>query len=101
VARYIRRKDASDTVDPGIAVADAHQGRGLGLRLLQSLAVVAHANQVAVFEAHVLADNRPMLHLLGKIGARIGSPSQGVVEVSVDLSAVGRTQVSSLDGKAA
>lgn len=62
VARY-------DVVRPGVAevalvVEDAWQGRGIGSRLLWRISAAARARGIAVFEAEVLGENRPMMGLL-------------------------------------
>jgi acyl-CoA synthetase (NDP forming)/GNAT superfamily N-acetyltransferase len=52
----------------GLAVADAYQGRGLGLLLFAQLADAAARNGIEVFEAVVKADNHRMLDLLRDSG---------------------------------
>ena len=52
----------------GLAVADSHQGRGLGILLLGRLAEVAAHSGIQVFEAVVKADNHRMLDLLRDSG---------------------------------
>jgi acyl-CoA synthetase (NDP forming)/GNAT superfamily N-acetyltransferase len=52
----------------GLAVADSHQGRGLGLLLFAQLADAAARAGIEVFEAVVKADNHRMLDLLKESG---------------------------------
>ena len=52
----------------GLAIADAYQGRGLGLLLFAQLADAAARNGIEVFEAIVKADNHRMLDLLKESG---------------------------------
>jgi acyl-CoA synthetase (NDP forming)/RimJ/RimL family protein N-acetyltransferase len=52
----------------GLAVADSHQGRGLGILLLGRLAEAAAHSGIQVFEAVVKADNHRMLDLLRDSG---------------------------------
>jgi acetyl coenzyme A synthetase (ADP forming)-like protein len=50
------------------AVADAHQGRGIGTLLLEHLVVIARARGIREFEANVLGENNRMLDVLTKSG---------------------------------
>jgi acetate---CoA ligase (ADP-forming) len=52
----------------GLAIADAYQGRGLGLLLFAQLADAAARAGIEVFEAVVKADNHRMLDLLKESG---------------------------------
>ena len=52
----------------GLAVADSHQGRGLGLLLFAQLADAAARAGIEVFEAVVKANNHKMLDLLKESG---------------------------------
>jgi len=52
----------------GLAIADAYQGRGLGLLLFAQLAEAAAGAGIEVFEAVVKADNQRMLDLLKESG---------------------------------
>lgn len=65
------------------AVADEHQGRGIGTILLEHLAPIARANGITEFEADVLGENNQMLEVFAKSGfvAR-RSLEAGVVHVS-------------------
>ena len=51
-----------------IVVEDAWQGRGLGGLLLNALLRAAEARGIRRFPADVLAENRPMLRLIARLG---------------------------------
>jgi RimJ/RimL family protein N-acetyltransferase len=55
-------------VEIAIVVEDAWQGRGLGGLLLDALLRAAEARGIRRFTADVLADNRPMLRLITRLG---------------------------------
>jgi RimJ/RimL family protein N-acetyltransferase len=59
---------AAGVAEIAIVVEDAWQGRGLGGILLDALLTAAEARGVRRFTADVLADNRPMLRLLARLG---------------------------------
>jgi RimJ/RimL family protein N-acetyltransferase len=86
VARYVRDRERPDSAEIAVAVADHWQARGIGTELLQRLADRAREEGIARFTALMLADNRPMMRLLGDLGvARVVDESQGAVELAVDL----------------
>jgi RimJ/RimL family protein N-acetyltransferase len=66
IARYVRV--APDTVEVAFEVADAHQGRGLGTALLDTVTTVAAAHGVRRVQATVLPTNAPSLRLLARLG---------------------------------
>ena len=57
-----------DRAEVGFTIADEYQGRGLGSVLLGQLAEVAATNGFRVFQAHVRAENRPMLNVFRESG---------------------------------
>lgn len=70
------------------AVADAYQGLGIGTRMLEQLALIAAAHGIHRFDAHVLAENRPMLAVFEHAGYVVRQVrSGGEVTVSLDLDA--------------
>jgi GNAT superfamily N-acetyltransferase len=69
VARYVRDAERADSAEIAVAVADHWQGRGVGTELLHHLPDRAREEGMARFTALMLADDRPMMHLLGDLGA--------------------------------
>jgi acetyl coenzyme A synthetase (ADP forming)-like protein len=67
VANYVRLRDRS-LAEVAFAVADAHQRRGIGTRLLEQLAVRAAAVGIERFVAEVLPDNRNMVGVFEAVG---------------------------------
>lgn len=67
VGRYIRGAQP-DRAEVAFAVLDGFQGRGIGTLLLEHLALIAAANEVAEFEADVLGENRQMLEVFAHSG---------------------------------
>ncbi len=65
VARYEPVPD-DEAVELAVVVQDSWQGQGLGTVLLRELVHAAELNGIHRFRAYVLADNRRMLHLLGR-----------------------------------
>jgi acetate---CoA ligase (ADP-forming) len=67
VANYVRLRDPN-IAEAAFAVADEHQRRGIGTRLLEQLAIRAAAVGIDRFVAEVLADNRSMLGVFEAVG---------------------------------
>jgi RimJ/RimL family protein N-acetyltransferase len=67
VARY-EPGEAGGATEIAIVVEDAWQHRGLGTLLLDALLAAAEARGLRRFTADVLADNRPMLRILARLG---------------------------------
>lgn len=89
-ARYVRDADGGGA-DFALAVADDHQGRGLGRALLTRLA--RHARRAGVVWLHgdVLWENRPMIELMTRLGATLHTRADdaGVLYARLDTAAVG------------
>ncbi|MGH8950589.1 MAG: GNAT family N-acetyltransferase [Acidimicrobiia bacterium] len=68
LASYDREQAKTDTAEVAFAVADEHQGRGIGTQLLQLLTTHARAHGVHKFEAFVLPENRQMMRLFRNSG---------------------------------
>jgi len=68
VARYDRDGPASTTAEVAFAVADKHQGRGIGTQLLQLLTNHARSHGIECFHAYVLPENRQMMRLFRNSG---------------------------------
>jgi len=74
---------AASHAEVAFAVADDHQGRGIGTVLLEHLAPLARANGITEFQADVLGENNQMLEVFANSGfvAR-RSVESGVVHVT-------------------
>lgn len=70
VARYVRLDDPR-RAEFGIVVADAWQGRGLGERLLRALIDAAGGHELERLVGIALTENRRMLGLARRLGARL------------------------------
>lgn len=68
VARYDREGSDETHAEVAFAVADEHQGRGLGTKLLQLLTHHARSNGIDGFRAYVLPENRQMMRLFRNSG---------------------------------
>jgi RimJ/RimL family protein N-acetyltransferase len=81
VARYEQAGEPG-TAEVAFVVQDGWQDRGLGTVLFRELLDAAAANGIERFRAWVLADNRRMLDLVGRLGeVTRRSIEQGVVEL--------------------
>jgi acetyl coenzyme A synthetase (ADP forming)-like protein len=76
VANYVRLRDPR-LAESAFAVADEHQGRGIGTRLLEQLAERAAAVGIDRFVAEVLADNRAMLGVFEAAGFELTRELEG------------------------
>ncbi len=71
VGRYAvpdEEPDPPRRAEVAFVILDAHQGRGLGSRLLAHLLVIAHEKGIREFIADVLPDNVGMLRVFEKSG---------------------------------
>jgi len=85
VAGYDRLNEP-DAAEVAFAVAEDQQGRGLATSMLQQLADVAAGRGITRFDAEVMAENRPMLHVFGNAGFGVGRASTGgIVHLALDL----------------
>jgi acetyl coenzyme A synthetase (ADP forming)-like protein len=73
VGRYsaLDEEDGTGFAEVAFAVADAYQGKGMGTLLLEHLAVIARANGITEFRAHVLSENSRMIQVFTSIGFRV------------------------------
>ena len=86
VASY-ERQPGSDSAEVAFEVEDAHQGRGIGTLLFESLAASARAAGIRRFFAQVLPQNRRMLQLFRDVGLEERTRFEGgVVDVELALS---------------
>ncbi len=70
VANFVRLRDPT-AAEVAFAVADEHQRRGIGTRLLEQLAALAGALGIEHFVADVLSDNRGMLGVFEAVGFEV------------------------------
>ena len=86
VARYVRDPERRDSAEIAVAVLERWQGNGVGKALVHRLADRARDEGITRFTALMLADNRPMRHLLEDLGAtRLLSSGAGAIELAVEL----------------
>jgi acetyl coenzyme A synthetase (ADP forming)-like protein len=76
VAEYVRLRDET-AAEAAFVVADEHQGRGIGTRLLEQLAARAADAGIERFVAEVLSDNRPMLKVFEDAGLEVSRELEG------------------------
>src|SRR5919112_2663222 len=85
VAGYDRLNEPG-VAEVAFAVADDMQGRGLATRMLEQLAAVAAERGVRRFDAEVLSDNRPMLHVFASAGFDVRRESAfGEAHLELDI----------------
>jgi CRP-like cAMP-binding protein len=87
VARYIRVADEADHAEIAIAVAEGHQGHGLGSLLLGATGVAALEAGIDEFVATVQADNDSMRAVFAKAGATTAFSEPGVVRAELHTAA--------------
>jgi acetyl coenzyme A synthetase (ADP forming)-like protein len=73
VGRYISPQgdNPPSRAEVAFAVADVHQGRGLGTLLLEHLADIARGQGITEFEAEVLGENNRMLQVFADSGFEV------------------------------
>lgn len=92
LASYHRRL-GEDAAEVAFVIADAHQGRGLGTRLLEALAEHARVHGVARFRADTLVGNRAMLRVFHDAGFAVErEPDGGVVHVRFPIEETPRVE---------
>src|SRR5207247_1709759 len=85
LASYVRLRDR-DAAEVAFAVADDHQGRGVGTRLLEQLAARAAPQGIKRFVAEVMTGNSRMLRVFADAGFEVTRTlSGGVVEATFPL----------------
>jgi GNAT superfamily N-acetyltransferase len=68
LASYHRHADDPSVADVAVLVEDGWQHQGLGQRLTRQLGRIARARGVARFHAEVLAENRPVIEMIRRMG---------------------------------
>ncbi|MGO9018565.1 MAG: GNAT family N-acetyltransferase [Syntrophobacteraceae bacterium] len=74
-----------DAAEFAVIIADRWQRAGLGMKLLERVIEIARENGVRTLSGDVLAENRPMLGLVKKLGFRLLRPESGTCRVEMDL----------------
>ncbi len=88
LASYDREGGKDSTAEVAFAVADEHQGRGIGTQLLQLLTNHARSHGVERFEAFVLPENRQMMRLFRNSGYELTRTiDEGVFTVDFPVAA--------------
>jgi GNAT superfamily N-acetyltransferase len=83
VGRYAVLPGKPTAAEVAFAVADEHQGRGVGTLLLDHLVRIARAGGVREFQADVLGENNRMLQVFAMSGFVVTSSTEaGVVHLS-------------------
>ena len=96
IAEAMRDRRDPQVAEVAIAVADAHQHRGIGARLLRRLSRYAAEEGVVRLIGFTQSDNKPALSLFTKAGAHSWFDEPGVVGFEIPL--VGSRVVAPLAG---
>jgi RimJ/RimL family protein N-acetyltransferase len=62
-ASYSRDPKSPDRAEVAFTIADALQGRGIGTRMLETLAGIAREHRIRIFDAYVLQSNDRMMRV--------------------------------------
>jgi acetyl coenzyme A synthetase (ADP forming)-like protein len=71
VASYSRNLRFPERAEVAFTIADALQGRGVGTRMLETLATIARDHHIRVFDAYVLHDNDRMTRVFLDSGFQV------------------------------
>lgn len=86
VAGFYRSGSAPERAEVAFAIADAFQGHGVGMRLLERLAEHARERGIRFFDADVKAENRKMLDVFAESGYALTTKiDAGVAHVGLSL----------------
>jgi acetate---CoA ligase (ADP-forming) len=92
VTNYVRLRDPA-VAEAAFAVADEHQRRGIGTRMLEQLAARAAEVGIERFVAEVLPDNRSMLGFFEAVGFELTRELEGgELEVQFPIASTERYQ---------
>jgi len=97
VARFIRLADDPAGADFAVTVFDDYQGRGIGPLMIKILAVSARSRGISRFHFDVLAENRPMLKVLDRMGADAVEEADGLVHAVLEIGSVPAPEILSGD----
>jgi GNAT superfamily N-acetyltransferase len=88
VARFIRSATDPSSAEVAVTVTDDTQGRGLGRRLVETLAVAARERGIETFEMTVLGSNWRIRDFLHRLHAEHRRRDGEVLEFSVGTAAI-------------
>jgi RimJ/RimL family protein N-acetyltransferase len=88
VARFVRNREAPETAEAAITLADRAQGRGIATRLLQALALEARATGIHTFTMLVLASNQRARNMLKRLGGAARGSSGPVITYDLTVAAL-------------
>jgi acetyl coenzyme A synthetase (ADP forming)-like protein len=77
VASYSRDPSSPHRAEVGFTIADVLQGRGVGTRMLETLADIARRHGIRTFDAYVLQDNDRMMRVFIDSGFEIERRIEG------------------------
>lgn len=83
--RFVRDPDDPTLAEIAFTVADAYQGRGIGMLLVAALAVAARVDGIKRFQARMLTDNLPSRALLDRFEPVWERDEPGVVTTVIDV----------------
>ncbi len=96
IAGYYVDPARTDWAEVGFAVAEKFQGRGLGTRLLERLAQIAHSRGLHGFDAFVRGENRQMMDVFVQSGfSQTREIEQGTWHVTLSLEPTARLAAAS------
>jgi acetate---CoA ligase (ADP-forming) len=85
ISRYYRMPDQR-SAEVAFAIEDAHQSMGIGTILMEALVNVARENDIATFEADILAQNLQMMTVFREYGFHVSSKLEdGVYHVTFPI----------------
>lgn len=87
VARYVRETDDPASAEIAVAMTDPYQGRGLGSLLVTALALVASSHGIERLTGYMHAENRPIIRIFEKLGARFGPAEPGILFAEAAITA--------------
>jgi ribosomal protein S18 acetylase RimI-like enzyme len=88
VARFVRSTTDPRRAEVAVTVADDSQGRGLGRRLVETLAGAARERGIETFDMSVLVSNRRVRGFLRRIDAECRGRDGEVLDYSVPVAAI-------------
>jgi acetyl coenzyme A synthetase (ADP forming)-like protein len=85
IGRYYRLPK-KHSAEVAFVIEDSYQGKGIGTKLMEGLVHMARENDITMFEADVLAENREMMNVLKNYGFHVTTElEQGVYHVTFSI----------------